>query len=519
MSSPRRTRDTSIRFSELSHFELDREVASLLPADFCLERGVVVLGPAPSPGNSAVVPIGMISARDKDLVEEVKQRLGFRVRPVQLNAFEVRSAIGRIYGLAFADEPGEVPILHSGRSIGFSPDQSPRTMLDDLLSTAINRSASDIHIEVYRRDVDLRLRIDGVLQQITTPLDPDNVIKVVSRLKVLCSMDLIERRRPLDGRFAALYKDGKARRRIDFRVSVVPGPYGQDAVLRILDPERFFLDLDSLAMEPALLKRYLRLINRPGGLLLTCGPTNSGKTTTLYASIQTLLKRNLKIVTVEEPVEYEFPKVNQKNVTETAGFAEYLRAFLRQNPDVILVGEIRDTDTAENAIRAATTGHLLLSTLHTNDAIGAIARLRTLGVPDDHLSEVLIGSLGQRLVRRICEECRTEAAPPPEIAGLFYEGPPPGALSRGTGCDACEETGYRGRIGVYEMFEPDPNLRAQIAEGRPIDELRRTARAGGEEPLVEDALRKAERGLTTLEEIVRCIGPKYPKGSPGPGNR
>ena len=276
---------------------------------------------------------------------------------------------------------------------------------------AIRRRATDVHLETYHRDVDLRLRIDGVLVQVTTALAPDNIVRVISRLKVLCELDLAERRRAQDGRLGVLFEG----RRIDVRVSILPGLYGQDVALRLLDPERFILDLGRLEMAPAIGERWGRLIRYPHGLLLATGPTGAGKTTTLYATVGELRGDPRKILTVEDPVEYEFPKVNQKSVTAQMGFADHLRAFLRSNPDIMLVGEIRDVETAEVAIRAATTGHLILSTLHTRDAISAVARLRALGVSDDYLSDVLVGILAQRLVRRLCAECRLQA---PAAEGL-----------------------------------------------------------------------------------------------------
>ncbi len=494
------------RFRELADFQIDPAAAALLPLDYCIEKGIAILGKVPSDPRSALTA-GMIRADDRELLADLAARLGCPVEPVQLNAYEVRHAIARLYGIALPDEGGELLLLDAGREISFAPGQAPAAMLDDLLAVAVRRRATDIHVETYHADVDVRFRIDGVLRQMASPLSPDNVARVVSRLKVLCGMDLAERRRAQDGRIGALFREEAGQRRVEFRVSVVPGPYGQDAVLRVLDPRRFLLDLEALEMGPELLPRFTRLIRRPHGLLLSCGPTNSGKTTTLYASVQALRERGLKIVTAEDPVEYEFPKVNQKTVTPQMGFADYLRAFLRQNPDVILVGEIRDPDTAETAIRAATTGHLVLSTVHTVDAVGAVGRLRVLGVPDDYISEVLAGSLGQRLLRRLCADCKAEAAPAPDLVASYYAAPPAARFFRGAGCERCEGTGYRGLVGVYELLAPDERLSSAIAAGKPVDELRRLARERGFFPLVQDALRKAERGLTSLEEVARRIAP------------
>jgi type II secretory ATPase GspE/PulE/Tfp pilus assembly ATPase PilB-like protein len=494
-------------FSELPQFGADPAAAPLLPLEFCLERSVVVLG---TPHAQGPLDVGMLAPADRDLVAELESRLSRPVRSVQLNRFEIRRAIAVVHRVPLGDADGALVQIDAARSIGFHPDQAAASILEDLLSVAIRRRATDIHIETYHLDVDLRLRIDGVLHQVTTPLSPENLARVVSRIKVLCGLDLAERRRAQDGRFSILYREDGAVRRIDLRVTVMPGLYGQDVALRVLDPARFILDLDHLAMPGPILERYRRLIRTPAGLLLTTGPTGAGKTTTLYATLQALRADHLKILTVEDPVEYEFPKVNQKNVTPQMGFAEHLRAFLRANPDVLLIGEIRDRETAEIAIRAGTTGHLVLSTLHTRDALSAIERLRVLGVADDSLSDVLLGILGQRLLRRICEGCREPAVPPPELSRLYYRTAPDRPQWRGRGCERCDGTGYRGLIGVFELLQPDEAVSTAIGRGALPDEIRRLAAGQGWQPLVEDALGKSEAGLTSLEEVARRLPPRFP---------
>lgn len=480
-------------FTELPQYETDPASAPLLPMDFCLDRGVVVLGRR----GDGPLTVGMLDVSEA-LASEIARRTGREIRAVQLNAFEIRRAIGGVFQVGHDAQDGDLHLAPS-KKIEFAAGQSPNRILEDLLSDAVRVRATDVHIETYQNDVDLRFRIDGVLRQVTTPLSPDNILRVVSRIKVLCQLDLVERRRAQDGRFSATYEG----RRLDFRVSVIPGRFGQDVVMRVLDPSRFILDLDRLAMQLPMLARWRALAHYPGGLLLTTGPTGSGKTTTLYATVQDLRRTELKIVTVEDPVEYEFPKVNQKNVSAQMSFADYLRAFLRQNPDVILVGEIRDAETAEVAVRAATTGHLVLSTLHTRDALGAVARLRTLGIPDDSISNVLLGVLGQRLLRRLCESCSVEDAPVPSP---FFDTPQPG-LRRGAGCEACGGSGYRGLVGVYELFEPTSSQSAAIGEGVPVEDLREIALKDGYQPLCEDAREKVRAGLTSLEELSRKVEP------------
>ncbi len=409
-----------------------------------------------------------------------------------------------------AEDPGARLSLDAGRQIAFGEGQAPSAMLDDLLSVAIRRGATDVHIERYAGEAALRFRIDTVMQPVPSPLSPNSATRVVSRIKVLCDLDLMEHRVAQDGHMTAFYGEEGGGRRIELRATICPGPHGEDAVIRILDPSRFILELERLEMGKALRRGVKRLLRYPHGLLLTTGPTASGKTTTLYASIQFLRELGGKIVTVEDPIEYEFPRVNQKNVSAQMGFAEHVRSFLRQNPDVIVIGEIRDPETAEVAVRAATTGHLVLSSLHTGDAIGAVGRLRTLGIPDDLLSEVLIGALGQRLVRRICRACREEAAPAETLVPLYFEGVPAGPFFHGRGCPECHGTGYRGLVGIFELFRLDPALSGEIGGGADVETLRRKALERGHQPLIEDALHKVREGLTTLEEIGRRIAPKFP---------
>lgn len=494
-------------FSELGQYSLEAASARLLPLEYCLDRGVAILDAA----SEQSITVGMLRPQDESLVADLAGRLGRKIRAVQLNAFEIRQAIARIYGLPIdeTEERGRTLELSHERRIVFEPGQAPSRILDDLLSEAVRQRATDVHIEVYQNDVDLRFRIDGILRQVTTPLSPMNVARVVARIKVLANLDLVERQRAQDGRLGAVYRDDGSLRRIDFRISIVPGTYGEDVAIRVLDPARFILDLEALAFQEDLLRRYRRLTRYPSGILLVTGPTGSGKTTTLYATIEELRRRELKIVTAEEPVEREFPKVNQKAVTAHMGFADHLRAFLRQNPDVIMIGEIRDADTAEVAMRAATTGHLILSTMHTADAAGAIGRLRTLGAANDLIANVLVGVLGQRLLRRSCQRCLEATAPPADLVTQYFRETPLRPLRSGRGCEACEGTGYRGLIAVHELLAPGEAETEAIAHGVSVEDLRRLALSRGFRPLVEDALEKAQQGLTTLDEIARRIPPRY----------
>ena len=490
-------------FTDLAQVELDPAAAALLPGDWCLARQVVLVGPTAGDGP---LTAAALDPADRALAKELAARLGRPVRLVQFNAFEIRRALGRLYQLPEDGDASGLVRVEAGREVRFDAGQGAPGLLEDLLSLALQRRASDVHIEVYPEDVDLRFRVDGVLLQVPTPLSPDNVGKVMSRLKVLCGADLAERRRSQDGRFGVLYEG----RHVDVRATFLPGTSGQDASLRLLDPAGCILDLAGLAMPDGILERWRALSRYPHGLLLTTGPTGAGKSTTLYATIAGRAGDGVKIVTAEDPVEVEIAKVNQKAVTPQMGFADHMRAFLRANPDVMLVGEIRDPETAEIAVRAATTGHLVLSSLHTADAAGAVGRLRALRADDDLVAEVLLGVLGQRLLRRLCGTCRREVPLDESIARLYYDDVPAGPLWAGAGCAACDGTGYRGQVGVFELFQPGPAIRAAIAANRPVEEIRRLEEERGGAGLLEDALRKAEDGLTTIEEISRKIPPRFP---------
>ena len=355
----------------------------------------------------------------------------------------------------------------------------------------------------------LRLRIDGTLHQVTTSLSPSNIQRVIACLKIVCDLDHLERKKSQDGRFSALYDDEGESRRVDFRSSIVPGNHGQEAVIRVLDPQRFILDINGLGMPVNILNSYKRLVNYPNGLILTTGPTSSGKTSTLYATVQSLVNRDLKIMTAEDPVEYEMNKVNQKSIDEFMNFSDYIRAFLRQNPDIILVGEIRDPETAEIAIKASTTGHLVLSSLHTRSAIGTVSRLRNLEIPDDYISDNLLGAIGQRLVRKICEECKEEEPQTDEMLSLFYDKKENVKHYHGKGCESCNGSGYKGMIGIYELFFPNQEISTAISNGTSVAELNNMAKEQGFVPLVDSALDKAHEGLTSLAEISQRIGPKF----------
>jgi len=495
-------------FAELAQFEIDCRSVRLLNYDYCVRNEVVVLGRV-DPKNKDAVAVGMLNPARRSLVAQVGAALRRQVRPVRLNAWEIRQALDEGYADGATERDRSELLLGPVRDFSFERDEDVPRLLDEILGRAVQLGASDVHIEIYDQDVDVRFRVDGVLRQVATPLSKGNIQAAITRLKVLSGLDIAEHRRAQDGRVRAVYQDGNGDRGrdVDFRLSIVPGPFGEDAVLRILDSAAP-LPLDKLGLGDAALALFERLIANPEGMILVTGPTGSGKTTTLYAAIHRINSPANKILTVEDPIEYNFPKTNQKQVSSQMGFADYARAFMRQNPDVILIGEIRDEDTASAAVRAAQTGHLVLSTLHTNDAVSTVSRLRTLVIDAGLISACLLGCVSQRLVRRLCPACRVEAPPDEHEAKRLGLGAADGPFFRPTpkpDCEVCAGAGYKGRLGIYELFAMDGELADLIADGTPVHRIRAAALEKGMQTLLGNALDKARAGITSLEEILRTV--------------
>jgi type II secretory ATPase GspE/PulE/Tfp pilus assembly ATPase PilB-like protein len=374
-------------------------------------------------------------------------------------------------------------------------------MVNQMISDAIRMGASDIHIEPRKSMVEVRFRVDGVLQ-VWKNLPKDMQDICTARVKVMAELDINEKRLPQDGRITITVPG----RTIDMRISTLPVLYGEKVVLRLLDRELSIRALDQLDFAPHNKAAFEELIHQPLGLILVTGPTGSGKTTTLYAALNVLRSKTNNIVTCEDPIEYDMEGVNQSAVFEKVGltFARQLRAILRQDPDIILVGEIRDAETAEIAFRAAMTGHLVLSTLHSNDAPTSVTRLIDMGVPPFLMSSGLIGMVAQRLVRRLCPHCRRQAPPTPHQATLLSIDPAE-PIWHPVGCQRCEGTGYRGRIGVHEVVIADENMERLIMRQATGSELRAAAHAAGMIPMREDALAKIRAGLTSVDDVLRQV--------------
>ena len=464
--------------------------------------------------DGATVTLATADPTNPLLLDDLQQGLRLAIRLCVAPAPAVLAAIERAYGANTAIQkivermgpdaadrrPEPEDDVNHLRDMAF---EAPVVRLVNLLiDGALAADASDIHIEPFEDSLRVRYRIDGLLYDQEAP--PRRLqAALTSRIKIMAELNIAERRLPQDGRIRVTASGG---RRVDIRVSTVPTMHGESIVMRLLDRSSVFLPFDRLGFSPVTAQAFEGLIRRPHGIVLVTGPTGSGKTTTLYAALDKINRPDLKIITVEDPVEYQLKGVNQIPVRPKIGlsFASGLRHIVRQDPDVIMVGEIRDLETAEIAIQAALTGHLVFSTLHTNDAPGAVTRLQDMGGEPYLLSSVLTGVLAQRLVRRICPACRVLDHPDPtELLALGVADAGAVELFRGKGCDECRGTGYRGRTGIYELFRINDDTRGLIVRKVPGGEIRRHAVEHGMVSLREDAWAKACAGLTTVAEILR----------------
>ena len=445
--------------------------------------------------------------------DDIKARTGCKVRVVLASPDEINRARDDAYGGTMPDfihstaddlELIENRIPDDYTQIDEMASASPViNMVNAVIQRAIHDGASDIHLEISHNRARIRLRIDGILYEVMSPrveMHP----ALVSRLKVMANLDIAERRLPQDGRIQVATQG----RTVDLRFSSLPGIYGEKVVLRVLDKNHSILDVDKLGMDAAAVALFKKLLARSHGLILVTGPTGSGKTTSLYAAVSHLRSIEKNIVTIEDPVEYQLDIINQNQVNDAIGlsFPKILRHVLRQDPDIIMVGEIRDRQTAEIAVQAALTGHLVLTTLHTNDPLGAVTRLVEMGLEPYLLSSALIGVMAQRLVRRICQSCKTSYLVPPQAAAAYrWRGHGDLRLSRGRGCPACYDSGYKGRMGIYELLEVDGDLQRMIVSNASKEEMSAHVARLGHHDLFADGMAHAFAGETTPEEIARVV--------------
>jgi type IV pilus assembly protein PilB len=514
----------------LTEFEIDPGVIRLVPAETAQKYQVLPLS-----RSGATLTIAMTDPTNVFAMDDIKFMTGYNVEPVVTSEVAMLDAIQKYYSVGKPGSNGQqqsalelasrvledmpqidatdVEVLEeleeiSVEALAKQGEEAPVIRLVNvMLMSAIHKGASDIHIEPYEKELRIRYRVDGVLYNIMAPpmkfRDP-----IASRVKIMAKLDIAEKRLPQDGRIKIRYNDNGHSKEIDFRVSSLPTLFGEKIVLRLLDREKLMLDMTKLGFEAEALAKYEEAIQKPWGMVLVTGPTGSGKTNTLYSSISRINKPETNILTAEDPIEFNLAGINQVQIKEGIGlnFAAALRSFLRQDPNIILVGEIRDFETAEIAVKAALTGHLVLSTLHTNDAPSTINRLMNMGVEPFLVASSVNLICAQRLVRRVCPACR-EPSPVPAGAltkiGFSPEEASTVTPMRGRGCEACSNTGYKGRIGLYEVMEMTDDVRELVLVGASAIELRRKTIEEGMVTLRQSGLKKIKDGVTTIEEVLR----------------
>jgi type IV pilus assembly protein PilB len=507
----------NIPFVDLDKLSIDRSLARLINKSYAKKNLVV---PIAKTGNA--ITIAMEDPTAVAVIEELQSFAGFTINVVTSSQGAIERAFTRVYG---EDRQGEAESSDRLELIAQEqPDTPDQVKLDEdaqqmqaddivraLISVATNSRATDIHLETVHNQLFTRFRIDGVLQNPPLgSLEKDikkNSRAIISRIKILGQLDIAERRRPQDGSFRArVERDGKIED-TDFRISIIPSYYGENAVIRVLDPRNAPHSVHELGFSKPITDKLLQLLQRPSGTILIVGPTGSGKSTTLYGAMMNIYRPGIKILTAEDPIEYVHEGITQCEVNEKIGntFAAYLRAFLRHDPQVIMLGEIRDPESAELATRASLTGHLLLSTLHTKDAVSSIVRLFDLKIDTGMITSSLLGVLAQRLVRTTCSECKEEYQPSEELLKEFFSVPPSSLhWYKGKGCRHCNFTGYKGRMPVAELWVPNPTDIILINKGAPIDEIRASSYQSTI-PMAEDVKERLRQGRTNLEELIRTL--------------
>jgi type IV pilus assembly protein PilB len=544
------SRQYGIPSVNLELFQIDGSVLRLIPQEVAQKYSVLPLSRV-----GATLTLAMVDPTNVFAMDDIKFMTGLNVEPVVVAEASIQQAISKYYGssreidlapvvveqsvlesaatlssisggitnadlvsldsIDFAPQDGteEVEVVEDNEEIDLSTlsrmseDAPVVRLVNVLLVDALRRGASDIHVEPYEKELRIRFRIDGVLYDVMhPPLKLRDAL--ISRVKIMAKLDISEKRLPQDGRIKIKVKVDARSRELDFRVSTLPTLFGEKVVLRLLDKENLMLDMTKLGFEEESLVKFKRNISKPYGMVLVTGPTGSGKTNTLYSALQSLNTVSTNIMTAEDPVEFNLVGVNQVQMKEQIGlnFAAALRAFLRQDPNIVLVGEIRDFETAEIAIKAALTGHLVLSTLHTNDAPSTISRLMNMGIEPFLVATSVNLIQAQRLIRRICKDCKRENPTPPEALaeiGFSLEETETMKTYKGQGCSTCNNTGYKGRVGLYEVMEITDEVRELILIGASALELRKKAVEDGMITLRESGLHKIRAGITTVEEVVR----------------
>jgi type IV pilus assembly protein PilB len=500
-------------FVNLKEVAIPPSVVELVPESVARENAIL-----PMSEENGSLKVIVSDPLDYDTREKLRFILNRNVDIALAPRDAILEAINRHYGASDGESTDSMLQEFTDTAIDFTETAEETVSSDEsvddssapivrlvhlLISEAVQLRASDIHIEPFEDRVRIRYRIDGVLIERDSP--PRRLLgALLSRVKILAKMDIAERRRPQDGRI----KINIGEKQLDLRVSVLPTNHGQSVVMRLLDKDNIRVGVRQLGLADAEFRSFRNLIRRPNGIVLVTGPTGSGKTTTLYAALNELNRPDVKIITAEDPVEYYLPGINQVEVKHGIGldFARIIRAMLRQAPNVILVGEMRDAETAQMGIQASLTGHLVFSTLHTNDAPGAITRMIDMGVPAYLVSSSVIAVLAQRLVRVICAKCKQPYTPPDaalDAAGITPEMAANANFAKGKGCTSCQKSGYRGRLGIFELMLMSSRIRELAFEGAPTQQIRKAAVAQGMTTLYNDGIHKVLTGVTTIEEVFR----------------
>ena len=505
----------------LEHFDIEEDVIKLIPPDLAQKHLLI-----PIERTGSTLTVAMVDPSNMAAIDQIRFMTSYNVEPVVASEASIRAGIEKYYGgsrdMQLKDVMDEIEKVEENAELEIETDEGELSeqalvqagkdapvirLVNAVLTDAIKRGASDIHIEPYEKDFRIRFRIDGLLyEQLRPPMKMRDGI--ISRVKIMAKLDIAEKRIPQDGRIKTVMKiEGKVKE-IDYRVSTVPTLWGEKVVLRLLDKEGLKLDLTKLGFEPESLERFQRAIGRPTGMILITGPTGSGKTNTLYSAIGQLNKPDKHILTAEDPVEFSISGCNQVQMKEDIGltFASALRSFLRQDPNIILVGEIRDFETAEIAIKAALTGHLVMSTLHTNDAPSSISRLVNMGIEPFLVGTSVQLIQAQRLVRRVCQNCKEEVPYPKKALidiGFTAEEAETVKILKGKGCQICNGTGCKGRIALMEVLEMSESIREMVMTGANALDLKKKAIEEGMITLRRSGLIKIKNGMVPLEEVLR----------------
>jgi type IV pilus assembly protein PilB len=500
-------------YVDLSEVSIPENIIALVPESVARENGILPM----ADDDDALVVI-MSDPLDIETIEKLRFILNRRVDVALAPDEAIQEAINRYYGQVEGESADSMLQEFTDTAIDFTETEGETgegsEIVDEnsapivrlvhlMISEAVQLRASDIHVEPFEDRIRIRYRIDGVLVERDSP--PRRLLSaILSRIKILSKLDIAERRRPQDGRIKVTVGE----KELDLRVSVLPTNHGQSVVMRLLDKDNIKIGVKQLGFSDDTFNKFTQLIKRPNGILLVTGPTGSGKTTTLYAGLNFLNRPDTKIITAEDPVEYYLPGINQCEVRHSIGldFALIIRAMLRQAPNIILVGEMRDTETAQMGIQASLTGHLVFSTLHTNDAASAVTRMTDMGVPGYLVASSVIGILAQRLVRVVCARCKTKYMPSDaalDEAGIPREAAKNAEFARGKGCNYCQKKGFRGRNGIHELLVVNSRVREQIFSAASTQDIRKQAIKDGMRTLYVDGVQKAMKGITTLEEVYR----------------